>query len=506
MTPDANPSAAAQRLFREAEAALRAGNFAEGAALLQRCLAQAPQFRQARQQLAMLLLQQLGDPAGALAQIEFLRSDEPNNAAYLAFQASALGLTGDYQAALAAHEAALRLSPGDARALLRYGHALKTAGRTGDAVAAYRKSLALQPSGEAWWSLADLKTVPFSSGDRDAMRSLLQQANLPPPERAALHFALGKALEDQGAFEAAFRQYDQGNAIKHAMLVYDARENAAFVARAAALFTPEFFAQRAGSGDGAPDPIFVVGLPRSGSTLVEQILASHSAIEGTMELSDLAAVARRTLGNGPPDFTAYPAVLAGLDGDALRALGAEYIARTRVYRHAGRPLFIDKMPNNFVHTGLIHLILPNAKIIDVRRHPLACCVSAFKQNFAEGQTFSYDLADLGRYYAEYVRLMAQVDAVLPGRVHRVFYEDLVAAPEREVRRLLDYCGVPFEDRALRFHENRRAVRTASSEQVRRPIFREGLDNWRPFEPWLGPLKAALGPVLGTYPEVPLAFS
>ena len=506
MASGANPSPATQTLFREADEAARAGDFVQASALLRRCLMQAPQFRQARQQLAMLLLQQLDDPAGALAQIAILLAEEPNNAAYLAFQASALGLTGDYQAALTAHEAALRLTPGDARAQLRYGHALKTAGRTGDAVAAYRKSLALQPSGEAWWSLADLKTVRFSSGDRDAMRRLLQQAGLPPLERATLHFALGKALEDESAFEAAFRQYDHGNAIKHAMLAYDARENAAFVARAAALFTQQFFAQRAGGGDSAPDPIFIVGLPRSGSTLVEQILASHSAIEGTMELSDLAAVARQTLGNGQPDFTAYPGVLASLDGDALRALGAAYIARTRVYRRAGRPFFIDKMPNNFVHMGLIHLILPNAKIIDVRRHPLACCVSAFKQNFAAGQTFSYDLADLGRYYADYVRLMARVDVVLPGRVHRVFYEDLVAEPEREVRRLLDFCGVPFEDATLRFHDNRRAVRTASSEQVRRPLFREGLDNWRPFEPWLDPLKAALGPFLDAYPEIPRAIS
>ena len=506
MTPGANPSAATQKLFQEAEAALRATDFSGAAALFERCLAQAPQFRPARQQLAMLLQQQLSDPKAALAQIEILLADEPDNAAYLAFRAASFAQTGDYPAALAANEEALRKSPGDARGLLRYGQLLKAVGRTADAVAAYRKSLSLQPSGEGWWSLADLRTERFSSADRAAMRSLLQFPGLAPHERAALHFALGKALEDEREFEAAFRQFDLGNAMKRAQPGYDARENTAFVARCLSFLTPEFFAYRNGSGVDAPDPIFIVGTPRSGSTLVEQILASHSAIEGTGELSDLPVVARKTLGNGPPDFRAYPMALANVNADGLRALGLEYLVRTRVYRRLGRPLFVDRMPNNFVHAGLIHLILPNAKIVDVRRHPLASCLSAFKQNFAAGAPFSYELTDLGRYYADYVRLMAHFDAVLPGRIHRVFYEDLVAEPEREVRRLLAYCGVPFEDATLRFDENRRPVRGASSEQVRRPLYRDGLDNWRPFEPWLGPLKTALGPTLNAYPKVPLAIS
>jgi tetratricopeptide (TPR) repeat protein len=495
------PSPAGLALFRQAEAAMRAADFGRAGPLLARCIEQAPDFAAARQHYAMLLLQQLGDPAGALAQIDVLLKDDPNNAAYLGFKAAALGQQGDYDSALAAYDEALSLAPDDARLWLRAGHAMKTAGRADDAVAAYRKSLALQPSGEAWWSLADLKTVRLTPDDLAAMRALLQQTS-PAPDRIQLHFALGKALEDEGDYAASFAQYDLGNTGKRALQKYDANEMIAYVRRAEALFTPAFFASRAGSGSAAPDPIFVVGLPRSGSTLVEQILASHSTIEGTMELADMIAVARKAMGSGPFDFNAYPGALANLDGAQLRALGDMYLARTRVYRRTDRPLFIDKMPNNFVHAGLIQLILPHAKIIDVRRHPLACCLSAFKQHFAAGQPFSYSLADLGRYYADYVRLMAHFDSVLPGRVHRMFYENLVAEPEAEVRRLLSYCGVPFEEQCLRFHENRRAVRTASAEQVRRPLYTEGLDSWRNFESWLGPLESALGAVLRDYPSVP----
>ena len=490
----APPASAAQALLRQAEAALRASDAAGARHLLERCLSEVPDFTAARQQYAMLLQAQ-GDPSGALAQIAHLLRSEPDNAAYLAFQAAALGQIGDYDAALMAYDAALKRNASDARLWTRFGHALKTAGRTADAVSAYRRSLSLQPSGEAWWSLADLKTHRFTAGDVAAMRSLLQRADLAPADRAMAHFALGKALEDDGAIAASFAQYETGNALKRALQTYDAGEMTAYARRAETLFTPDFFAARGGTGDPAQGPIFIVGLPRSGSTLVEQILASHSAIEGTMELGDMIAVARAAMGPGPFDFNAYPGALANLDREALRALGADYLARTRVYRRAGRPFFIDKLPNNFVHTGLIHLILPQAKIIDVRRHPLACCLSAYKQYFAVGQPFSYDLGDLGLYYADYVRLMAHFDAVLPGRVHRVRYEDLVADPERQVRALLDYCGVPFEAGCLRFHENRRAVRTASSEQVRRPIFADSLESWRVFEPWLGPLKAALGPAL-----------
>jgi hypothetical protein len=275
------------------------------------------------------------------------------------------------------------------------------------------------------------------------------------------------------------------------------------VARSKAVLTADLFASRAGQGCPAPDPVFILGLPRSGSTLIEQILASHSAVEGTMELPDITAMARRLSGaRTTREPSAYPEILATLDPGALKALGEEFLERTRVQRKTDRPFFIDKMPNNFAHLGLIALALPNARIIDARRHPLGCCFSGFKQHFARGQNFSYGLADIGRYYADYVELMAHFDAVLPGRVHRVIYESMVADPEREIRALLDYCGLPFEESCLNFHQNDRAVRTASSEQVRQPIFKDAVEHWQNYEPWLDPLKTALGPVLSAYPNAP----
>jgi len=287
------------------------------------------------------------------------------------------------------------------------------------------------------------------------------------------------------------------------MIRYDADENHAHVERSKRLFTAEFFAERAGFGNPAPDPIFVVGLPRSGSTLIEQILASHSSVEGTMELPDVAMLARvvgaRTTRSAG---SAYPRSLEKFSAEELHALGSRYLAQTRIQRKTSAPIFIDKMPNNFAHVGFIHLMLPNAKIVDARRHPLGCCFSGFKQHFARGQNFTYDLGEIGRYYRDYVELMAHFDAVLPGRVHRVLYENMVEDTEGEVRRLLAYCGLPFEESVLRFHENQRAVRTASSEQVRQPIFKEGVDHWRHFEPWLAPLEKALGNVVSSYPATP----
>jgi hypothetical protein len=270
-----------------------------------------------------------------------------------------------------------------------------------------------------------------------------------------------------------------------------------------ALFTREFFQARERSGSQAPDPIFIVGMPRAGSTLVEQILSSHSAVEGTAELPEIIALAKGLRSLGETETTgSYIDALAATDGPALRELGERYLERTRIHRKTGRPFFIDKMPNNFLHIGLIRLALPGAKIIDARRHPLACCFSNFKQHYAKGQRFSYDLSDLGRYYRDYVELMAHFDQVLPGRIHRIFYERMVEDTEVEVRRLLDHCGLPFEEGCLRFYENERPVQTASSEQVRQPIYREGMDHWRHFDKWLDPLRVALGPVLDAYPEVP----
>jgi hypothetical protein len=312
-----------------------------------------------------------------------------------------------------------------------------------------------------------------------------------------LRFALGKALEDAAEYAESFRQYAEGNRLRRAASSYDAAKITGLVQRSRATFTREFFADRAGWGASAADPIFIIGLPRSGSTLVEQILASHPAVEGTMELLNVVALAwSLTTGRRDAAVKAYPDLLATLGADDLRELGARYVEETRVYRKTAAPHFIDKLPNNWEHAGLIHLMLPNARIIDVRRDPMGCCFSCFKQHFASGQDFAYDLRDLGRYYRDYVDLMAHFDEVLPGRIHRVDYGALVQDTDAEVRRLLDHCGLPFDEACLRFYENERAVRTPSSEQVRSPIFRDALEQWRHYEPWLGPLEEALGPLAG----------
>jgi tetratricopeptide (TPR) repeat protein len=383
---------------------------------------------------------------------------------------------------------------------MSYGHSLKTAGRQPESIAAYRRAIALEPTlGEAYWSLANLKTFRFSDADVLVLRKELARADLSDEDRLHFEFSLGKALEDAASYEESFLHYANGNALRRKSHPYSAEENSDFVRRSKALFTRDFFAARAGSGAPAPDPIFIVGLPRAGSTLVEQILASHSLVEGTMELPDVPAIALEiALGKGR-DEAQYLEAVAALTSAQLRALGERYLASTRIVRKSGAPFFIDKMPNNCLYVGLIHLILPNARIIDARRHPLGCGFSCFKQHFARGQSFAYGLEDIGRYYCDYAGLMSHFDAALPGRVHRVFYEALIENTEAEVRQLLNHCNLPFESGCLKFYENERAVRTASSEQVRRPIFREGLDQWRHYEPWLDPMKAALGAVLTAYP-------
>jgi len=381
---------------------------------------------------------------------------------------------------------------------------LKTAGHTERAIAAYRRSLELQPSfGEVWWSLANLKTFRFSAADLALMSAQLARTDLSDEDRLHLEFAIGKALEDAAEYASSFEHYAQGNAIRRAQLHYSADDTHARVQHIRQQYGAGFFAARAGMGNPARDPVFIVGLPRSGSTLIEQILSSHSQVEGTMELPEVTSITRMLRAQGDEDSAMpYHQVLAALDADALHELGERYLAHTRIQRKTAAPLFIDKMPNNFMHIGLIHLMLPNATIIDARRHPLPCGFSIFKQHFARGQGFSYGLEDIGRYYRDYVALMAHFDEVLPGRIHRVIYEHMVEDTEAEVRRLLDHCGLPFEPSCLRFFENARPVRTASSEQVRQPIYREGVDHWQHYAPWLEPLKSALGPALDSYQGVP----
>jgi len=329
----------------------------------------------------------------------------------------------------------------------------------------------------------------------------LQREDLKPHDRVDLEFSLGKVLEDERRFAESFEHYAAGNALRRKGVNYDADKISWHVRRSKEIYTPQFFADRVHFGSQAEDPIFVVGLPRAGSTLLEQILASHSRVEGTRELAEMVAIARGlATKNGEADEGRAFEALCSLDAAQVAALADRYLAETRIYRRGGAPRFIDKMPNNFLHIGLIHLMFPRAAIIDARRHPIGGCFSAFKQHFASGQLFTYDQVDLATFYRDYVELMAHYDAVLPGRIHRVYYERVVADLSREVHRLLEYCGLPFEDQCLRFYETRRGVQTASSEQVRQPIFAESVDQWRHFEPWLGPMKEALGDLVERYPE------
>jgi len=495
---------AALRMLAEVAARLR--RYVDAQLLLERCLELAPSFRPALHQYAIVLFRQ-AKATEARGHVETLLAEDPANLGYQTLRAAILAHLGETSEALQAYERILRRARGQAKIVLSYGHALKTAGRGADCIAAYREAIRLLPTlGDAWWSLANLKTFGFADEDVAQLRGALGRLDLSDEDRLHFEFALGKALEDRKEYEESFRHYEAGAAIRRRMSPYRADETHAHVERSRATYTKEIFARLAGAGNPDPDPIFILGMPRSGSTLLEQILASHPLVEGTMELPNIATYAWELADLRRGEGRKYPDCVAGMTAPALRELGERYLRETRVQRKTSAPFFIDKLPNNFLHVGLIHLILPRARIIDSRRHPMACCFSNFKQHFARGQNFSYSLDDVGRFYRDYVDLMAHFDAVLPGRIHRVIYEELVDDPEGEVKRLLEYCGLPFDERCLRFYENDRAVRTASSEQVRQPIFRSGLEQWKHFEPWLGPLREALGPVLEAYPGVPPEFS
>jgi tetratricopeptide (TPR) repeat protein len=515
---DSSRQAAAENLLRQqlrgdptdvvamrmlAEVALRLDQIAEAGKLLERCLELAPGFHAARYQYAIALHRQRRY-AEALREIDRALASEPRNPAFRNVQAVQLARLGEFDRAIEVYADLLGEHPRQHRTWMNYGHALIAAGRPSDCIAAYRETIKLCPElGEAWWSLANLKTFRFTAQEVDEMHRQLDRRELSDDDRIHFGFALGRALEDAGDPAGSFAHYEAANRLHRTKVRHDASEVTAHVRRSKALLTSRFFADRAGSGSPAPDPIFIVGLPRAGSTLLEQILSSHSAVEGTMELPDVIAIVRDlNERSGSPGASGYLELLTGLAPQEFRALGERYLSATRTQRRTAAPMFVDKMPNNFAHLGLMHLILPNSRIIDARRHPLACCFSNFTQHFTRGQNFTYDLEDLGRYYRDYVELMAHFDAVIPGRVHRVYYERLVEDTEAEVRRLLEYCGLAFEERCLRHHATDRAVWTASSEQVRQPIYPDAVHHWRLFEGWLGPLKKALGPVLDAYPGVP----
>jgi tetratricopeptide (TPR) repeat protein len=422
---------------------------------------------------------------------EALYALDPDNPMFQSHLAIERMQTGDYDGASELFDRVLAKLLEDPATLTSKGHALKTTGLQDEAVANYRAATSAKPDhGDAWYALANLKTYRFEDSEIDAMVQQLSRRDLAFMDRVHLNFALGKAYEDRKAYEESFGFYDQGNALKRAQTRYSADAMSEELAKQKAVCTPELFAKHEGSGHLAIDPIFILGLPRAGSTLLEQILASHSQVDGTLELPNILSLAHRLRGRKAGQ-SRYPATLSELDAAQLAEMGERFIEDTRVHRQSA-PRFIDKMPNNFRHIGLIHLILPNAKIIDARRNPMDCCFSGFKQLFAEGQEFTYGLEEVGRYYADYVALMDHWDAVLPGKVLRVQHEDVLDDLEGQTRRMLDYLELPFEEACLEFHKTERAVRTASSEQVRQPINRKGQGAWKPFEPWLDPLKDALG--------------
>lgn len=471
--------------------------------LLLHGLSIAPDDVAARQRLANVYLR-AQRPSEALAEIDALLCRHPDNGDARRLRAAALARTGDYEGAARYLQALLVERKDDPQVWLDYGAALIKLGRTEDGVTAVRASLARRPSSaDAWWSLASLKTEPLSDEDIAQVRLTLRDPDQTAVQRALLHYTLGKGFEDRRRFQDSFTNYVEGARLVRATRSYDPLTIEDHVRRCKDVFTTKLLAASEAAAASASGPIFIVGLPRSGSTLIEQILASHPLIEGAGELSILGDIAKR-LGqrHTRAQVSKYPEVLVGAHARQLTELGESYLNGVRAFGHASKPMFTDKMPSNFLHIGLILLALPNAKIIDARRHPMATCFSAFKQYFTNGQSFTYDLHELGRYYRAYLDLMAHFDRVAPGRIHRVFYEDMISNTESEVRRLLSHCGVGFEVACLRFFETARVARTSSSEQVKRPIFTDAVDHWRNYEPWLGPLKQALGSAASAYPDVP----
>lgn len=466
--------------------------------LLDAVLKIAPNYRAARYDYACVLFERhLYQQASE--EIEKLLAIDPDHLDYRTLYASASVGLGEHDRAIALYRKLLLDAPGAADLHLSLAHSLKTQGRQADAVEAYRAATAVRPNfGDAYWSLANLKTYRFNDDDIARMRTEEASPATPLIDRYHLHFALGKAFEDRGDYAQSWHHYEQGNGLKRSESRYRPEIIETNTRRQIDVCNREFLASRAGVGDPSPDPIFIVGLPRAGSTLLEQILASHSLVEGTQELADIPRIVLDLQGRDPDlDDPRYPGVLTGMQPEDFRKLGEKFLRDTRIYR-SGKPYFIDKMPNNFRHLGLIHLMLPNAKIIDARREPMACCFSNLKQLFATGQEFTYSVEDIARYYRTYLELMEHWDKVLPGRVLRVYHEDVVDDLEGNVRRLLDFCGLPFEPACLEFHKTERSVRTASSEQVRRPIFRDGVDQWTKFAPHLGELKEQLGDALVRY--------
>lgn len=479
-----------------ADIGLRFNAYDEAEFLLESCKVLEPDNVSARFDYAKLLRKRQKFEQ-ALAEATELRANEPENPEFEMLYANENLAVGNFDEAMATYTTLLEAMPTNPGINLTYGHALKTVGRQDEAITAYQRAYRSRPDcGDAFWSLANLKTYRFSEGELSQMRQQEASPAIELPDRYHLCFALGKALEDRGDYAESFTYYERGNRLKREELKYDPQRLKTEMQLQREHVTSELLNRYKGAGHDSPDPIFITGLPRAGSTLLEQILASHSEVEGTMELPNILALAHR-LGrrNMLGEDDEYPANLGELSVEDVRRFGEQFIADTRIYRKQGTPYFIDKMPNNFRHIGLIHMILPNAKIIDARRGAMGCCFSGFKQLFAEGQEFTYGLEEIGHYYRDYVSLMEHWDRVLPGKILRVRYEDVVDDLETQVHRLLDFCELRFEQGCINFHETERAVRTASSEQVRQPLFKSGVDQWENFSPYLDPLREVLGPEL-----------
>tara|TARA_R110001632_G_scaffold90623_3_gene194619 strand:- start:196 stop:2193 length:1998 start_codon:yes stop_codon:yes gene_type:complete len=444
--------------------------------------------------LYLNLLIRLGKYKVAAQQVEPLLIAQPDNLSFKIAKASALTGLGEIEQAISLFEQVVAENDQVPGFHLQLGHALKTKGEIEKAISSYQKAYQLSPSyGDAFWSLANTKTYRFSDSEIAQMQTQQNNEDLALLDSIQLHFATGKAFEDRKDYDQAFKSYQKGNELQHAHNGFDITKFEQQVAEQIKYCTPELFKNRGNLGLNVPDPIFILGLPRAGSTLLEQILASHSQVDGTMELHNILGLASRLRGRSKSqndEEAQYPKNLAEINPDYFKRFGQQFIDETQVYREKA-PLFIDKMPNNFIHIGLIRLILPNAKIIDARRSPMACCFSGFKQLFAEGQDFSYNLEDIGRYYQAYLKIMAHWDAALPGHVLTVNHEDVVDDLETQVRRMLDFVGLEFEQSCVDFHKTKRNIKTPSSEQVRQPIYKSATEQWRYFEPYLGPLKKVL---------------
>jgi tetratricopeptide (TPR) repeat protein len=479
--------------------ALSASRFDEAERYLRRAISEAPDFVGAIIDRGRALKEQSRFEA-AIGCFRNAIEMEPGNVQAHFQLASTLSPAALTSEAIDAFQQTLELRPNHAGALLGLGHMLKTVGRQEEAVEAYRECIRLRPSsGPTYWSLANLKTYRLSDEDIQEMQARVEAGNLNEESEVNFLFALAKATEDRGDYDRAWQYYREGNAKRRAAEYYDSTQTEVLHDRVIEVFGREFLAERGGQGNDDRAPIFVVGLPRSGSTLIEQILASHSQVEGTSELPYVGHVAA-SLNLNRADGVNYPAAVRELGPAHAKTLGQEYIRAAQMHRTEGKPRFIDKMPNNFPAVGFIHMMLPNAKIIDARRHPLDSCLSCFRQLFGQGQPFTYDLTDIGEYFLEYQRLMDHWHEVLPGRVLTVQYEDMVTDFDNQVRRLLEYCELPWEDACINFYETERPVRTASSEQVRQPIYSQSINRWRNYEQYLGELVEVLDPVLPRYAQ------